>query len=91
MRRQTPTGFDDKAEVQEFVLTALKPTLLVADWNVLKVEICPRNRVMSRLQIKCTVFRGRNFDDCGAHRYRIYCQRRPSGGMRNSVRHAAIW
>ena len=30
IRRQAPTGFDDKAELQEFEQTALKPTLTIA-------------------------------------------------------------
>ena len=45
MRRMTPAGFDDKAEIQEFELIAQKPTLTIAcriqaridavrvDWN----------------------------------------------------------
>ena len=41
------TAFDDKAELQEFEPTALKPTLLVADWNALEAEICLRKRVKS--------------------------------------------
>lgn len=47
MHRQTPTGFDDKAELRESDLTAPKPTLLVGDWNVLEAEICLRNRLTS--------------------------------------------
>ena len=39
------TFIDDKAEFQESELAALKPTLLVADWNALEVEICIRKRV----------------------------------------------
>ena len=40
---------DDKAEFQESELAALKPTLLVVDWNALEVEICRRKRVKSTL------------------------------------------
>ena len=40
---------DRKAEFQESELAALKPTLLVADWNALEVEICIRKRVKSTL------------------------------------------
>ena len=40
-------AIDDKAEFQESELAALKPTLLVADWNALEVEICIRKRVKS--------------------------------------------
>ena len=39
MRRKTSTGFDDKAELQESELAALKPTLLMADWNAAEAYI----------------------------------------------------
>ena len=39
IRRQAPTGFDDKAELQDSELAALKPTLLVADWNAAEADI----------------------------------------------------
>ena len=47
IRRQAPTGFDDKAEFQESELAALKPTLLVAEQNSLEAEICLEKRVKS--------------------------------------------
>ena len=40
-------AFDDKAKFQESELAALKPTLLVADWNALEVEISIQKRVKS--------------------------------------------